>query len=73
MASLTITVPDAQVPRLRAAFAYRLGLDVADVTAEVVRQQLVENLKVMVRAAERDLAEQQARDAVLNGADIEAS
>lgn len=70
MAQLILTIPDAQVDRVRAAFAHRLGVDVADVTAETVRTELVGIVKRVVRQAEVE----QARDAAGAGiTDVDAT
>lgn len=64
MAQLTITIPDAQVPRVRAAFAKRLGLAVQDVDAEAIRLELVNLVKIIVRVAEEEEAAAAARAGV---------
>lgn len=65
MAQLTITVPDEQVARIRAAFAPRLRKPVDEVVAEDIRLFLVQLLKDVVRTEEAAVAERQARDAVV--------
>lgn len=65
MAQLTITIPDAQVDRVKAAFAERLDLDVADVDAEAIRQELVSLVKTIVLHYEQREAGRAAEDAVV--------
>ena len=57
MATLTITIPDAQVPRVLAAFAARAGVPAGDMTAEDARGVLLGLIKTIVRQHERDAAE----------------
>lgn len=69
MATLTITVPDGQVARVRTAIGSALNLvdgngDPRDATADEVRQYLVDTLKAQVRAEEEDAAADAARSAV---------
>jgi hypothetical protein len=52
MASLTITVPDAQVPRVQAAVGKALELG-QDATTDEVRQFLVDKLIQLVRSVEK--------------------
>lgn len=66
MAQLTITVPDAQVPRIRAAFAPRVMKDAADVTAEDVRLALIDIVKKIVRGHEAQEAEATARAGIVD-------
>ncbi|WP_455363579.1 hypothetical protein [[Eubacterium] cellulosolvens] len=66
MATLTVTVPDAQVPRVQAAMgAYLQTLDGSlnprDATAEEVRQYLVDHLIAVVVKQEQKTAEADAR------------
>ena len=56
MASLTLTIPDAQVDRVLEAFADRVGKDPADVVAEDVRQELLMLVKLIVRQYEKEVA-----------------
>lgn len=63
MATLSITVPDAQVPRVQAALGRALGLE-GDATADQVRQFLVDTLVEAVLAQERAEAAKAARDGV---------
>jgi hypothetical protein len=69
MATLSITVPDAQIPRVQAAIGFKLGLFDANrqprlATAEEVRQYLVQVIIDDTRIYEADQAEKAARDAV---------
>jgi hypothetical protein len=57
MAQLTLTVDNAQVPRILAAFASRAGKDVADMDAEDVREVLMRLVVKIVRQYEKDEAE----------------
>lgn len=66
MAQLTLTVPDAQVPRVLAAFASRRGKDVGDMTANDVRAELLDLVRIIVRQYEADEAAQAAREAVID-------
>ncbi len=52
MADLTLTLNDAHVPRIQAAFGTVLGLD-GDATAEDVRQHLIAYMKDVVERHER--------------------
>ena len=58
MATLTITIPDAQVPRVLEAFAARAGLPAEDMTANDAREVILGLVKTIVRHHERDVAEQ---------------
>lgn len=59
MAQLTITIPDAQVDRVLAAFAPRAGVeDPANMTAEDARGVLIDLIKKIVRQHERQEAEE---------------
>ncbi len=49
MADLTLTIPDAQVIRVRTALASNVGVDPATFTAEDARQAIIEWLKGTVR------------------------
>jgi hypothetical protein len=69
MAQLTINIPDAQVPRLTAAFAKRAGVDQADMTAQLARDVILDLIKKIVRQYER----QQAEQAVTLPSDIDAT
>lgn len=71
MAQLTITVPDAQVPRVQTAFGAVLDLrdgngDLRDATADEVRQYLVDKLKQIVRLHESQEATETAVAAVVD-------
>ena len=63
MTTLTVTVPDPQVPRIQTAMGAHLRLG-RDATAEEVRQQLVDYLKGVVFHEEASAASDTARDAV---------
>lgn len=52
MATMTITVNDAHVPRIQAAFGILLGLE-QDATAEEVRVHLIAYMKDVVDRIER--------------------
>lgn len=72
MAQLTITIPDAQIPRIQAAFGVA--------TAEDARQLLIEYLKAGVRNYEitndmQGLADdyQAAKDAYIPPVDLDAT
>jgi len=57
MATLSITVPDAQVPRVLTAYGARLGLtdqdgNARDATADEIRQYLVDRIRADVRIHE---------------------
>lgn len=69
MASLTITVPDPQVPRVQAALGEVMLLG-RDATSDEVRQFIVDNLKQVVRSVETQDAEETARATVV---DIDAT
>lgn len=56
MAQLTINVPDAQVPRILAAFAPRAGKEVEDMTPADAKAVIVDLIKKIVIGHERDLA-----------------
>lgn len=69
MATLTITVPDAQVPRVQAAVGRALGLVDGselprDATSDEVRQHIVDFLIETTRRIEAREAAQTAADAV---------
>lgn len=70
MATVTITIPDEQVQRVRDAFTYALGIeapaqaDLADLQTYIVR-----DLKQFVRGAERGIA----REAIQANADVDFS
>lgn len=69
MATLTLTIPDPQVPRVQAAFGEILELidgngDRRDATAEEVRVFLVGKLKQYVRSQEARAASDAAGAAV---------
>lgn len=55
MATLSITVPDPQVPRVQTAIGFYLGLG-RDATADEVRGVLVNLLTQVVRRTEADQA-----------------
>jgi hypothetical protein len=57
MATLTITVPDEQVDRVRVALAPRAGKAPEDMTAEDVRLAVVALLKRVVESYEQREAE----------------
>ena len=59
MADITITIPDAQVQRVRDAFTYTLGLDQPATVADV-KGYIIEDVKQLVRNAERRIAEEAA-------------
>ena len=63
MATLSITVPDAQVDRVRDAVTRALGLE-NQATVDEVRQFLVDHLILTVREQERAEAEAAARAGV---------
>lgn len=54
MAQLIITIPDAQVPRLLAAYAKKLNVETA--TAAMVRQDIINHVKDVVRTYEYEEA-----------------
>ena len=58
MAQLTITIPDAELPRVVAAFAERAGIAEQDMTAEDARQVIIDLIKRIVRQHERIAAEE---------------
>jgi hypothetical protein len=69
MATLTVTVPDPQVPRVQTAIGRELqlfdaGLNRRDATAEEVRQYLVDQLKAVVVKQEQIIAVADARGTV---------
>ena len=66
MAQITIDVPDAQIPRVRAAFAKRLDIPVADVDVAEVKGALIDILKTIVRSSEQDEAARTAAQAVVD-------
>jgi len=54
MAQLTITIPDAQVQRVLAAFAARIGVE--NPTAEDIRGEIINLVKIIVRTHEEEAA-----------------
>ncbi len=66
MATLTITIPDANVPRVRVAFGHADPLTQAWVNATTaeVAAEVTDFVRKKTRAYEQLLAEQAARDAV---------
>jgi hypothetical protein len=64
MAVLSVTVPDEQVDRVRAAFATRVRKEFVDVTAADVEADLVDYVKNVVRQYEEDVAARAAFDGV---------
>lgn len=64
MATLTITIPDAQVDRVKAAFAARQRIDVADITVQNVQDAIAGIVKDLVHRHESNAAEEAARAAV---------
>lgn len=59
---ITITVPEAQVPRVRAAFTRVLGLS-QPATGADIKGYIISKLKQVVRAAERGAAAEAQREA----------
>lgn len=58
MAQITIDIPDAQLPRVRAAFAARAGFDdPADMTLADAKAVLADLIVRVVRAYEREEAQ----------------
>lgn len=64
MAQLTITIDDAYITRIRAAFARRLMLPVAYVGLPEVQSAVVRLIRDAVFAAEKDEASETAAGAV---------
>lgn len=64
MAQVVIDIPDPQIPRIRAALADQLGKAPGDVTVGDLKDILIQVIRTRVRGYERDVAAQQARDAV---------
>lgn len=56
MATISITVPDGQVARIRTAFAAQAGVDPATFTAEDMRQAIIAFMKSVVRNTEVNAA-----------------
>lgn len=71
MATVTITIPDAQLPRFRDAFCAYIGLTApADVTNANARLGLVQAAKNIVRNYETAQAEAAALAAVTDPPDV---
>lgn len=64
MAQITITIPDAQVDRVRTAFSPFIRKPVADITAQDVSNYLAQYIKDIVRSYEEDMAYIAARDSI---------
>jgi hypothetical protein len=70
MATLTITVPDEHVDRVKAAFAVLARKEVADTTAADVEAVLAEYVRNITRSYEEDVANLAAQAAIT---DVDAS
>lgn len=68
MAQLIIDIPDAQVQRVRDAFTFALGLEQPATVADV-KNYIIEDVKQLVRSAEKRIAEQAVVDQV--GPDVD--
>jgi len=55
MATFTVTIPDAAIPRLQAAFQKIFGLE-APPDAAFVRAHIIDHLKSVVKSAEAESA-----------------
>lgn len=58
MASVTLTIPDEQVDRVRAAFAARANIPVESYTAQEFQDTIAALVKAVVIGYEKDLARQ---------------
>ena len=56
---ITITIPDEQIPRVRAAFTFALELDEPATLADL-KSYIITDLKQLVRNAEQRKAAQEA-------------
>jgi hypothetical protein len=57
MADITLTIPDAVLPRVREAMCAYIGLSGADITNANAKAGLVQAVKNITRAYERQVAE----------------
>lgn len=75
MASITITVPDAQAARVLEAFAYVYTYDPAEgiSKAEFARRQVAAYVRRTVVHAERDKAQREALAALLDPSEPDVS
>lgn len=66
MASITITIPDDQVPRVKEAFAfaYGLGSPSSAIPVSTVQDYVVADLKQFTRNAEVRMAAKDAAEAI---------